>query len=116
MRAEAPASEGHITRDGVRIAYEVYGETGPTLVLLPCWIIVHNRSWKAQIADLAKDCRLVVIDGRGNGKSDRPAGWENYTFQAYADDALAVMDHLGVGPCVLFGYSRGGPQAALIAE
>ncbi|HMC93953.1 MAG TPA: alpha/beta fold hydrolase, partial [Polyangia bacterium] len=52
----------------------------------------------------------------GNGRSDRPAGWENYTFEAYADDALAVMDHLGVGPCVLFGYSRGGPQAALIAQ
>jgi pimeloyl-ACP methyl ester carboxylesterase/predicted glycosyltransferase len=116
MRPEQPVEEGFVDRDGVRIAYEVYGSSGPTLVMLPCWIIVHDRSWKAQIADLAKDCRLVVIDGRGNGKSDRPVGWELFTYEAIVGDALAVMDRLSVEDCVLFGYSRGGPQAALIAQ
>jgi pimeloyl-ACP methyl ester carboxylesterase len=72
VRGEEPTAAGHVVRDGVRIAYEVYGTSGSTLVLLPCWIIVHARAWKAQIADLAQDCRIVVVDGRGNGASDRP--------------------------------------------
>lgn len=116
MRAEEPALAGRIERDGVGIAYEVYGEGPLTLVLVPCWIIVHARQWKAQIADLAKDCRIVVVEGRGNGASDRPRGAEAYGHDAYAEDAMAVMDHVGVGDCVLFGFSQGGPIAALVAQ
>lgn len=103
-------------REGVKVAYEQYGISGPLLVLLPCWIIVHARSWKAQIADLAQCCRLLVIDGRGNGASDRPLGPEAYTYDQYVADALAVMDHLAVERCTLVGFSKGGPQAALIAK
>lgn len=116
MRAEAPIIQDRIERDGVNVAYEVYGSSGPTLVLLPCWIIVHARSWKAQVADLAQDSRIVVIEGRGNGASDRPVGWEGYTTEAYAQDALAVLDHLRISKYVLVGFSSSGPQVALIAQ
>jgi pimeloyl-ACP methyl ester carboxylesterase len=116
MQAELPSASGHVVRDGVRIGYRVYGTRGPLLVMLPCWIIVHGRCWKAQIADLARDCRLLVIDGRGNGSSDRPVGPKAYVNAEFVADALAVMDHLAVGECVLFGYSKGGPIAALIAQ
>src|SRR5271154_1420341 len=115
MQAEEPQTRGFVERDGVRTAYEIYGDTGPILVLLPCWIIAHARCWKAQIADLAQDCRLVVVDGRGNGASDRPRGPAAYTYRAYADDVLAVMDHLKVDACTLAGFSKGGPTAALVA-
>lgn len=116
MRAEEPTDSGFVVRNGVKVAYEQYGVSGPVLVLLPCWIIVHARSWKAQIADLSQCCRLLVIDGRGNGASDRPIGSEAYTYEEYVADALSVMDHLGVGQCTLVGFSKGGPQAALIAR
>ena len=116
MRPEEKIQHGHITREGVKVAYEQYGTSGPLLVLLPCWIIVHARSWKAQIADLAQCCRLIVIDGRGNGASDRPLGPDAYTYDQYVADALEVMDHLAVEQCTLVGFSMGGPQAALIAE
>jgi len=115
MRADEPSASGHIVRDGVRVAYEVFGTGGPVLVLLPCWIIMHARGWKAQVADLARDCRLVVVDGRGNGASDRPVGPDLYSYAAFVDDALAVMDHLGLGECSLLGFSRGGALAALLA-
>lgn len=116
MRAEQPVHTGAVERDGVRIAYEVFGpDAAPVLVLLPCWIIAHARAWKAQVADLAQDYRLVVIDGRGNGASDRPTGPESYSFRAYVDDALAVIDRLGLTRYTLFGFSRGGPMAALVA-
>lgn len=116
MRAEDPVETGFVERDGVRIGYEVFGSSGPTLVFLPCWIIVHARAWKAQIADLAQDCRIVVLDGRGNGRSDRPTDPGAYARTAYADDAIAVMDRLGVERCTLFGFSNAGPIAALVAQ
>jgi pimeloyl-ACP methyl ester carboxylesterase/predicted glycosyltransferase len=115
MRAEAPVASGRVIRDGVATAYELYGEKGPLLVLLPCWIIIHARQWKAQIADLSVDCRLLVIDGRGNGASDRPEGRDAYTYEQYVADALAVIDFLGIEDAVLVGFSMGGPIAALIA-
>ena len=116
MRHEEQIQHGHIMREGVKVAYEQYGTSGPLLVLLPCWIIVHARSWKAQIADLAQCCRLIVIDGRGNGASDQPLRPDAYTYDQYVADALAVMDHLAVERCILVGFSKGGPQAALIAQ
>ena len=116
MRADQPVASGRVCRDGVDTAYELYGSSGPLLVLLPCWIIVHARQWKAQIADLSIDCRLLVIDGRGNGSSDRPAGLAAYTYLEYAADALAVIDHLAIDRCVLVGFSMGGPIAALVAQ
>src|SRR5204863_8905277 len=88
VRAETPAISGSVHRDGVRIAYEVFGPEGaPVIVLLPSWIIVHARAWKAQVADLARDLRVVVIDGRGNGRSDRPVSPEAYVYGEYVGDA-----------------------------
>lgn len=117
MRAEQPALSGFVERNGVRTAYEVFGPAeGPVLVLLPCWIIVHARSWKSQVADFAREMRVVVIDGRGNGASSRPRGYEAYRYDEYVADALAVIDDLGLDRYVLVGFSRGGPKAALIAQ
>ena len=117
MRAEDPVEIGAIQRDGVRIGYEVFGPNdGQALVLLPCWIIVHARAWKTQVAYFARDMRVVVIDGRGNGASSRPEGLEAYGYGEYVADALAVIDHLRIDQYVLLGFSRGGPQAALIAQ
>ena len=45
-----PDSEGYVERDGVRVAYEVYGDGAPTMLLLPTWTIVHSRLWKMQVA------------------------------------------------------------------
>ena len=40
---------------------------------MPTWSIVHSRHWKMQIPYLARHCRVVTFDARGNGRSDRPA-------------------------------------------
>lgn len=71
-RARYPDAEGYVERGGVRIFYEVYGESGQTVLLLPTWSIIHSRQWKMQIPYLARHCRVVTFDGRGNGRSDRP--------------------------------------------
>ena len=73
MRACQPITDGYVERDGVKIFYEVFGDGEPTVLLLPTWSIVHSRHWKMQIPYLSRHCRVITFDGRGNGRSDRPA-------------------------------------------
>jgi pimeloyl-ACP methyl ester carboxylesterase/predicted glycosyltransferase len=114
-RARYPDETGRVERDGVRVFYEVYGEGEPTVLLLPTWSIVHSRCWKMQIAYLARHCRVVAFDGRGNGKSDRPAHPAAYVEQEFADDALAVMDATGTERAVLVSLSRGAERSLLLS-
>jgi pimeloyl-ACP methyl ester carboxylesterase len=114
-RARYPDAEGHVERDGVRVWWERYGNGEPTVFLLPTWSIVHSRHWKAQIPYLARHFRVLTFDGRGNGRSDRPAGAAAYTEREFAADALAVMDATGTGRAVLVGLSCGALWATVLA-
>jgi pimeloyl-ACP methyl ester carboxylesterase/predicted glycosyltransferase len=114
-RARYPDDEGFVERDGVRVFYEVYGEGEPTVLLLPTWSIVHSRFWKAQIAYLARHCRVVTFDGRGNGRSDRPAGAAAYHPDEFAQDALAVMDATATERASLVALSCGARWATILA-
>ncbi len=75
-----PPRRGTAVRDGVALAWEAYGPDevdgadGPTILLVPTWQLVHSRAWKAQIGHLSRRRRVVVFDGRGTGRSDRPEG------------------------------------------
>ena len=112
-RARYPDSTGYVQRDGVRSYYEVYGSGEPTVLLLPTWSIIHSRHWKMQIPYLARHCRVVTFDGRGNGRSDRPAtGYEEAEFAA---DALAVMDATGTARATIVSLSVGAQRALILA-
>ena len=93
MRAREPDESGYVERDGVRSYYEIHGSGEPTVLLLPTWSIVHSRHWKMQVPYLARHCRVLLFDGRGNGLSDRPES--GYAAADYVADALAVMQHAG---------------------
>ena len=114
-RARYPDEEGYVERDGVRISYEVYGEGEPTVLLLPTWSIIHSRHWKMQIPYLARHCRVVTFDGRGNGKSDRPEEVAAYAEEEYAADSLAVMDATGTDRAAIVSLSLGAQRALLLA-
>src|ERR671916_3300001 len=114
-RARYPDEEGYVERDGVRVFYEVYGAGEPTFLLLPTWSIIHSRHWKAQIPYLARHARVVTFDGRGNGRSDRPAAVEAYAEREFAADALAVMDATGTERAVIVGLSAGTLWGVLLA-
>jgi pimeloyl-ACP methyl ester carboxylesterase/predicted glycosyltransferase len=114
MRARRPDKSGYVERDGVKTYYEVHGQGGETILLLPAWAIVHARLWKAQVPYLARHYRVITLDGRGNGLSDRPRGTDAYRNEEYVADALAVMDATGTGAAVVVGLSLGGHLAAVI--
>src|SRR5918994_170261 len=112
-RARYPDESGYVERDGVRLYYEVYGSGRPTVFLLPTWSIIHSRHWKMQIPYLARHCRVVTFDGRGNGRSDRPES--GYGQREFAADALAVMDTTGTERATLVSLSQGAQWALVLA-
>jgi pimeloyl-ACP methyl ester carboxylesterase/predicted glycosyltransferase len=115
MRACQPVVDGYVERDGVKVFYEVFGQGEPTVLLLPTWPIVHSRFWKLQVPYLARHYQVVTFDGRGNGRSDRPAGADAYRPEEFVADALAVLDAAGADQAAVVGPSRGGVTAALLA-
>src|SRR5947207_5634828 len=114
-RARYPDAEGYVERDGVRSFYEVYGSGEPTVLLLPTWSLFHSRQWKMQIPYLARHCRVVTFDGRGNGRSDRPGEAEAYDEHEFAADAVAVMDATGTERAVIVSLSRGAQDGLVLA-
>jgi pimeloyl-ACP methyl ester carboxylesterase len=114
-RARRPDTTGYADRDGVRVFYEVYDGAGPTVLLVPPWSIAHARIWKFQVPFLARHCRVVAFDPRGNGRSDRPADRSAYAEAEYAADALAVLDATAADRAVVVSLSIGAQRSLLLA-
>jgi pimeloyl-ACP methyl ester carboxylesterase len=114
-RARYPDESGYVERNDIRIYYEVYGSGEPTVLLLPTWSVMHSRHWKMQIPYLARHCRVVTFDGRGNGRSDRPTEPAAYDEREFAADACAVMDETQTESAVIVGFSLGGQRGLLLA-
>ena len=115
-RACYPDEAGYVERDGVRIFWERYGHGEPTVLLLPTWEIVHSRIWKAQIPYLARHCQVVCFDPRGNGRSDRPTEASAYDQAQFAEDAVAVLDAVGVQRATAVGLSLGAQRGLILAD
>jgi pimeloyl-ACP methyl ester carboxylesterase len=94
--------------NGIRIHYQVEG-TGPPLLM-------HHGSggsgsdWRdlGYTDPLKGDYRLILIDARGAGASDKPHEAAAYDIAMRASDVTAVLDHLEVSQAHYFGYSLGG--------
>ncbi|MDP3820903.1 MAG: alpha/beta fold hydrolase [Burkholderiales bacterium] len=101
----APVHEGYVERDGVRSWYAQFGDSGPWLAFAPIFQIANTHMLKGVVPYLAQHFRVVVMDLRGNGKSDRPKAPEAYTFDHYFADFVAVLDRLEVERTALVGIS-----------
>jgi pimeloyl-ACP methyl ester carboxylesterase len=97
--------------DGARIAYQVSG-VGRPLLLLAGQASSH-RWWNGVRADFEHDRRTVTLDYRGTGDSDKPD--QPYTTLGFAEDAVAVLDDLGIDTADVYGTSMGGRVAQWVA-
>jgi pimeloyl-ACP methyl ester carboxylesterase/predicted glycosyltransferase len=114
-RARYPDSEGFVERDGQRLFYEVYGEGEETIFLLPTWLL-HSRHWKMQIPYFARHFRVLVMDGLGNGGSDRCRESHRYGATEFARDCMAVMDATATERAVTVSLSRGAQYVLELAR
>jgi pimeloyl-ACP methyl ester carboxylesterase len=103
-----PAALFAVSKDGVRVAYDVTGE-GPVLLLLPgggqsrhVW---HELGY---VGRLSRHFTVVTQDIRGNGESDKPTAMEAYAIDRHIDDVLSVADAVGAPRFSVWGYSYGG--------
>ncbi len=113
MRARQPDHTGYAVNDGVRIYYEVHGSGPQTVVFMSPHQIAHSRLWKMQVPFLARHYRTVAYDGRGNGRSDRPAS--GYTLEHLVGDALAVLDELEIARATLVAHGSVSRPAIALA-
>ncbi len=117
--AGVPVPRTRYARSGeLSIAYQVFGEGPVDLVYVPGWITHLELGWQqprvaAFFRRLASFSRVIVLDKRGTGLSDRATGYP--TLEDRMDDLRAVMDAVGSERAVLFGMSEGGNMAALFA-
>src|SRR5262249_50768250 len=100
----------YTSRDGVKLFYQVTGSGGRDLFLLPPWPPApYSRQWKNQVPYLSRYFRVVTMDLRGNGRSDRPAG--GYDLDTRYQDFLAVLETAVRPPFALVAYSCAGMLA-----
>jgi pimeloyl-ACP methyl ester carboxylesterase/class 3 adenylate cyclase len=102
----------------VHIAYQVVGEAAQNLVLVPGWVSHLEYAWEDPsfsnfLRRLASFSRLILLDRRGTGLSDRVH--ELPTLEQRMDDVRAVMDAADAERAALFGLSEGGPMCLTFA-
>jgi pimeloyl-ACP methyl ester carboxylesterase/predicted glycosyltransferase len=112
-RALEPVASGFVDRDGVRLAWERFGDGARSIFFVPTWTILHSRVWKMQVPYLARHFTVVTFDPRGNGKSGRPE--TGYTLDDHYRDTLAVLDEVGLVRPAVVSFSRGANPAAMLA-
>ncbi len=105
----------YVSSQGLRIHYQVEGK-GPALIL-------HHgfgdslESWYelGYVEALKEAYRLILIDARGHGASDKPHEPEAYSFPNVAADIVAVLDALATAKAHYFGFSMGGKNGFAVA-
>ncbi|WP_167784669.1 alpha/beta hydrolase [Ramlibacter rhizophilus] len=112
----APAREGYVERDGVRSWYAQYGEEGPWIAFAPIFQIANTHLLRAVVPWLSQHYRVVVMDLRGSGRSDRPVEPQQYSFDHYYADFVAVLDRLGVDRTAVVGISATAMTAIRLAH
>jgi pimeloyl-ACP methyl ester carboxylesterase len=98
------------TPDGVRIAYEIVGD-GDAVVLVHGFAASRVQNWKEPgwyqtLVDAGY--RVIAMDCRGHGDSDKPHDTAAYDHAIMAEDVVAVMEAAHAGQAFLMGYSMGG--------
>lgn len=98
--------------DGCRLHYEAHGNKRDVPVLLIQGLGADKHGWNMQRFALALYYRVIALDNRGAGRSDKPFG--HYSLEQMADDAIAVLDDAGVERAHIVGASMGGAIAQFI--
>ena len=97
---------------GIRIHYQDAG-SGEAVMLVHGFASTAEHNWGGTgwIAALSKKYRVIALDVRGHGLSDKPHSPEAYGYASMGADVTRLMDHLGIERAILMGYSMGASIA-----
>ena len=104
-----------VKANGISISYRIDGpERAPSCIVFSNSLATSLAMWDEQAAALKDRFRVLRYDQRGHGETEAPAG--RYAFDTLLDDALALMDALGIAKVTFAGLSMGGATALGLAE
>ncbi|HEX2195357.1 MAG TPA: alpha/beta fold hydrolase, partial [Actinomycetota bacterium] len=92
----------------VQLYYKDHGDPAAPAALGVMGFALDQRYWAAQIPAVTATHRFVTFDNRGVGRS---TGDASVSLETMADDAVRLLDHLGIEKAVIFGMSMGGTIA-----
>jgi pimeloyl-ACP methyl ester carboxylesterase len=99
-----------INNNGVKISYTLIDECDGDYLLLHTGRNSTKEAWVelSYTEELKKHWKIILIDPRGHGKSDKPRDLARYSFKLMVEDVIALLDQLEIEKIHFFGYSLGG--------
>ncbi len=98
--------------NGIMISYEERGEGEPLILIMG--LGAPGAKWEPHIRAYEKHFRVIAMDNRGAGQSDKPVAYV-YTIREMAEDVVGLMDALEIGSAHINGISMGGAIAQYLA-
>lgn len=95
-----------ITVNDIQLNYEISGKEGAPIVVLSHSLACNLTMWEPQLKPLEENFRVLRFDTRGHGLSDAPEG--DYSFELLGQDAIGLLDALGIEKVHWVGLSLGG--------
>lgn len=90
--------------NNINLCYDIHGNGDPVILLHG--FSDRKEHWRAQVGELSEHFKVIRLDNRGAGKSDRPDG--EYSMEVYASDVAGLIDNLEIGRAHIIGHSMGG--------
>ena len=109
-----PMEEGFVNANGIMIYYQMFG-TGKPLMIVHGGPGASHDYFLPYLLPLARNNRLIFIDERGSGRSQKLEDAGQYTVENMVEDVEAVRKELGLGKINLLGHSYGGVLAQAYA-
>jgi len=112
------AARGEFEHQGHRLVYDVYGEGPRPFLLLPGLLLPRTMHAPVAEALAGRGNRVICLDLLGHGEADRPVDMARYSMPLFAEQAIALLDHLEVDEAVVGGTSLGANvtlEAAVLA-
>ncbi len=91
--------------NGTKIYFAQFGEAGAPVLMLHGGL-GNSNYWGHQVRELAKDFSVTVMDTRGHGRS--PVTSRTFSYELFAQDAIALLDFLQIPAARIIGWSDGG--------
>ncbi|NNH73069.1 alpha/beta fold hydrolase [Nocardia uniformis] len=107
------------TWDGLQLNYRVWGGDRLPVVLQHGIVADTNANWMSTGVVAALESaghKVISLDARGHGRSEKPRDPSRYTWQAMASDVRALFDELGLDQVALVGYSMGAIISLQVAD